>query len=375
MQYLRNHKKIMLIITENCNLRCTYCYEQNKRKSTMDFETAKNILDGSFYSMEGYDSMVIELHGGEPFINFWLIKEIDEYVMNTYSDYPLLFRIITNGTMVHGEIQEWLLERKDRYEVMLSLDGEKAIHDRNRQYLDGRGSFDSIDLDFFRKTWPRCPVSMTVNEENMSFLAEETMWMESMGFDCLNAFVWASDWNAEKTLPILRGQLEKLTNYYIKNVDKKPCLLLRYNLPVFYLKFEPGYRYCVDIDDPLECYDAKGNYAPCHGFTEFTMGSSEKAKEFQNLSIRDFDFTEENICKDCQLRRMCRICFAANYMQYGNMQIQDMAICAFNQMCILYGIKIQRGRLAKKDFLTEDEQKVWKVAAEIEEYIKGKSLS
>ena len=81
MKYLPNHKKIMLIITENCNLRCIYCYEKNKNGKSMTFETAKEILDRAYADMDGYESMVIELHGGEPFLNFTLIKKIDEYVI------------------------------------------------------------------------------------------------------------------------------------------------------------------------------------------------------------------------------------------------------------------------------------------------------
>lgn len=51
----------------------------------MNFNTAKKILDYSFSQMDGYDGMTIELHGGEPFLNFSLIKKIDAYVMERYS--------------------------------------------------------------------------------------------------------------------------------------------------------------------------------------------------------------------------------------------------------------------------------------------------
>ena len=149
MKYLPNHKKIMLIITENCNLRCVYCYEKNKNGKSMTFETAKAILDQAYAKMEGYESMVIELHGGEPFINFPLIEKIDAYVMENYGDIPVLFRMITNGTLVHGRIQEWLSSRAERYELMLSIDGKQEQHDINRKQISGKGSFEQIDLDFF----------------------------------------------------------------------------------------------------------------------------------------------------------------------------------------------------------------------------------
>ena len=51
MKWLANHKKIMLIITESCNLRCKYCYEKNKNGKGMSFETAKRIIDHAYFCL------------------------------------------------------------------------------------------------------------------------------------------------------------------------------------------------------------------------------------------------------------------------------------------------------------------------------------
>lgn len=343
MKHLKNHKKIMLILTENCNLRCKYCYEQEKQRSSMDFETAHRILKKSLHEMDGYESAVIELHGGEPFLNFELIRRIDEYVMAEYP-FPVLFRATTNGTCIHREIQEWLYERRDRYELMLSLDGRKEDHDRNRISASGNGSFDAIDLDFFARTWENCPVSMTVNADTLPNLASNTIWIQEQGMDCLNAFQWATAWDLEAAYPILKRELKKLVAYYTKHPEKHMCLLVNYNMQKFREPITDSYRYCVEIDDPIECYDAKGVYAPCHGFTAFTMGSAEEARRFAKRSIRDFALEPENICYGCNLVQLCRICFAANYMLAGDMQQQNKEICVFNQLCILAGIQIERNR-------------------------------
>lgn len=333
----------MLILTENCNLRCKYCYELDKKRSTMTFETARDIIKESLSHMEGYSTAVIELHGGEPFLNFDLIQRLDEYVMENYS-FPVLFRTTTNGTMIHGRIQEWLKERKDRYEIMLSLDGKKEDHDRNRFTADKKGSFDLIDLDFFRNTWEYCPVSMTINEETMERMAENTIWIQELGFECLNAFQWATEWDVEKTYPVLKRELKKLVEYYSDHPEKHVCLLLNYNFPKFDNPVTEDYRYCVDIDDPAECYDANGRFAPCHGFTEFTVGNKEIAESFAGMTTADFKLEERNPCYGCRLINLCRICFAANHMLTGDMQDQNIEICLFNQQCILAGIEIEKNR-------------------------------
>lgn len=343
MNYLSNHKKIMLILTENCNLRCKYCYELEKKRHTMDFETAKRIISDSLSKMDGYDTAVIELHGGEPFMNFELIKRIDAFVVDNY-DFPILFRTTTNGTCIHGEVQAWLKERKERYEVMLSLDGKRADHDLNRVTANDKGSYDLIDIDFFAETWENCPVSMTISEDTIGNMAENTIWIQEKGMECLNAFQWATEWDLKKTYPLLKCELKKLVNYYSDNADKHVCLLLNYQSLNFNKEITQDFRYCVEIDDPIECYDANGKYAPCHGFTEFTVGDPEIAKEFSEMSVKDFIIEPRNACYGCQLVRLCRICFAANHMLTGDMQNQNEEICLFNQICILAGMQIELNR-------------------------------
>jgi len=364
------HKKIMLIITEDCNLNCVYCYESNKRQHSMSFETAKQLIDNSFTDLTDYNGVTFELHGGEPFMNFPLIRQIDDYIMSAYKDYDVLFRITTNGILVHGEIQNWLSIRKERYSVMLSLDGKQEQHDANRKLIGGQGSFDKIDLQFFSDTWTCCPVSMTVNERNINFLAEGTIWIQEKGFDCLNAFEWAVDWELEKNIKIIEAEFNQLIEFYSNNPLKHICLLLNYDLSKFFEPIDDTLRYCVEIDDPIECYDAKGNYAPCHGFTEFTLGSEEKAKEFSCMSIRDFAFEEDNICHNCKLVRLCRTCFAANYQLTGSMQKQSREICVFNRMCISASIKIQRNRIhAGANEYVKNKDSILKAAEAIETYL------
>ena len=145
----KDQKKIMILLTEACNLNCIYCYEHYKNPRKMDFSVAKKILDDFFATTKSGDTVLIEVFGGEVFLNFELVKQIDDYVINKYSDRKIFFETTTNGTLIHGELQEWLFDRKDRYMISLSLDGTKEMHDKNRPYLSGKGSYDSIDIDFF----------------------------------------------------------------------------------------------------------------------------------------------------------------------------------------------------------------------------------
>lgn len=122
----KEQKKIMLLLTEECNLACSYCYEHHKRPRTMDFSQARRIIDAHYAQTAPGETVLIEVFGGEPFLNFPLMQRIDDYVMTTYGDRVNLFETTTNGTLVHGEVQSWLAARRDRWRVSLSLDGTQA---------------------------------------------------------------------------------------------------------------------------------------------------------------------------------------------------------------------------------------------------------
>ena len=146
-----SQKRIMLLVTENCNLKCRYCYERQKNAKKMKFETARFILDNALQKYSPEEPVVIELFGGEAFANFPLIREIDDYLQQQYSHLNIKYETTTNGTLVHGEIKDWLYNRKDKFFIALSLDGTKEMHDFNRRTVNNTGSFDKIDIDFFAR--------------------------------------------------------------------------------------------------------------------------------------------------------------------------------------------------------------------------------
>ena len=75
MTSMKNFEKtITLLLTNSCNLNCIYCYEHNKAPESMSFETAKEILDSELIGRDMEVPVIIDLFGGEPFLNFELMK-------------------------------------------------------------------------------------------------------------------------------------------------------------------------------------------------------------------------------------------------------------------------------------------------------------
>ncbi|WP_054743040.1 radical SAM/SPASM domain-containing protein [Cellulosilyticum ruminicola] len=140
---------LRLVVTERCNLDCIYCYERASNlythKENMSWETAKESID-RFFEMTKLNPQTkptIRFFGGEPLVNWPIIKQSLEYIEEAYKGMSVNYIINTNGTLITKEIAEAFAKYK--VHVALSMDGIGDCHDLTRRYMDGRGSFEIID--------------------------------------------------------------------------------------------------------------------------------------------------------------------------------------------------------------------------------------
>lgn len=359
-----NQTRIMLLLTEYCNLNCLYCYEHKKNSNMMSFEKARQILDQNLSAADAKEPVVIEVFGGEVFANFPLLKRICDYVQDKYGYLNIMYETTTNGTLVHGEVQDWLLKHKEQFFISLSLDGTKQMHDQNRMFSGGKGSFDSIDIDFFIRTWPGCPAKMTISEKTLPHFFDGIVYLENMGFKCDATLAVGVDWDFEKNGPILIRELSKLIDFYIENPEKPLCTLLNMDLRLIFTPIDDDYRFCgAGVD--MTCYDTEGNSYPCQGFAPISIG--DMAIEYRNYDDKNFCFTQTNICRQCPWVRLCPNCYAANLQSTGDIQTVAQSLCQFYKMCILANAKIQCARILKKDVHSHDDQLVLKAVSMIQD--------
>ena len=148
--------QLILIITEDCNLQCAYCsysgiyeYERVHNRKSMPFLVAKKSLDyfitKHFFRIRRINPtkrIVIGFYGGEPLLEFDLIKKVMMYCSDKYPDLEIMWNLTTNGTLLSREVVRFLVE--NNVFVSVSLDGPEEEHDRNRIYKGGKGSFDEV---------------------------------------------------------------------------------------------------------------------------------------------------------------------------------------------------------------------------------------
>lgn len=142
---------VTLQLTQGCNFRCAYCVysESNNSKQRahstkrMSEETGRRSIDFIAEHSGDAKEVFIGFYGGEPLLEFKLIKKLIAYAEEKFDGKELNYNITTNGSLFTDEIVEYFIQKK--VNTTISLDGPKEIHDMNRRFAkDGSGTFDTI---------------------------------------------------------------------------------------------------------------------------------------------------------------------------------------------------------------------------------------
>ena len=170
-----------LVLTEGCNLACTYCFEKNflgYRRMTL--EVARTAIDLLFDYSAGAPGVHITHFGGEPLLNLPILKDATEYAEQRADELGkvVTFGMTSNGTLLTEKTVDYLADH--RIKVLLSLDGMRESNDRFRVDKKGRGTFEQVrrGLEILRKRQPYVGVKMTVMPENARRLPAdiESLW-------------------------------------------------------------------------------------------------------------------------------------------------------------------------------------------------------
>lgn len=144
---LRGHLNVMAVMNLDCNLDCKYCYEGSmKGKRYMDIETAGMLVEFIEKNhIAAGKNVNIDFYGGEPLLSLKMVKYVAERVKAAAEKKGVNFTctLVTNGTLLSGEIAREL-KSLGCSGAKITLDGPKNIHDSQRPFKSGKGSFDVI---------------------------------------------------------------------------------------------------------------------------------------------------------------------------------------------------------------------------------------
>ena len=350
-EFSARRRTCMLMVTHACNLNCSYCYEAHKKNAYMDVNLAKEIIlrEAQFVKKSSdFDEMEIDFMGGEPFMNFPLIKEIVEWLEGGVIDIPFICFATTNGTLLTDEIKNWLREHKHIINLGASYDGNSKMQSTNR----GTDKY-NIDLNFFKELWSHQGLHMTISKETLPTLAEGVLDIQTKGFNLEGALAEGIDWTIDDAL-MYREQLLILKDAYLKNPALTPFnRLSRYVGVTDAPATEKVQVKWCGTGKQMATYDIDGKKYGCHMFSPIVLG--DKALLADSVEWESPESNADKYCKNCVLRSFCPTCPGFNYKCRGHIAIRDKCWCPIILAEAITACEFQVERLATVDKLDEQD--------------------
>lgn len=322
---------VTFIVTQNCNLNCSYCYEHNKTKSAFNVELVKDIIQKELSIKDEYSEICFDFFGGEPFLEFAKIREIVEYFRDKKFAKKVYFFAGTNGTLITNEVQDWLIKNRDVFQIALSLDGTREMHNLNRS-----NSYDLIPIDFFSQKFQYLSVKATISPATIKTLSDGVIHLHNLGFKNISCNLAVGvDWSNKDYAKILEKELNKLIEFYIAHPNLKPCNLLDYKIEnAAHPNNGKAIKFC-GAGTRTKVYDIDGKMYPCQYFLPLTIGDRAKnpinIKFTDVIEIKDMDPK----CQSCIAVNICPSCYGSNFQETGNIHKKDEYFCKLQKVIIL----------------------------------------
>lgn len=334
-QYITDFKKrktvvkaMCLHIAHDCNLACKYCFaeegEYHGRRALMSFEVGKKALDFLIENSGKRVNLEVDFFGGEPLMNWDVVKELVKYGRSKEQEYNKKFRftLTTNGVLLNDEMMEFA--NKEMANVVLSLDGRQEVNDSMRPFRNGKGSYELIVPKFQKFARQRDDLNLsyyvrgTFTRDNIDFSKDVTHFAD-LGFKhmSIEPVVGADDEPyaiRKEDLPKIMEEYDDLAKEYIKrekegngfnffhfmiDLEQGPCVAKRLSgcgSGTEYLAVTPW-----------------GDFYPCHQFVgdeKFLMGNV-------NEGIKRADLQDEFKLCNVYAKPKCKECFARYYCSGG----------------------------------------------------------
>ncbi|MDI6618669.1 MAG: thioether cross-link-forming SCIFF peptide maturase [Clostridiales bacterium] len=331
-------KAMCLNISHDCNLRCKYCFaskgDYRGKRELMPESVGKAAIDFIIKNSGPRKNLEIDLFGGEPLMNFNVVKSVVSYGKSLEKKFnkSIRFTITTNATLLNDEIIDFL--DKNMVNIVLSIDGRKNINDAVRVRVDGSGTYDDI-LPKIKKMVSRRSkgkqyyVRGTFTSQNLDFY-NDVMELANSGFKeiSIEPVVLPDD----DPLSLKRENLGIIFKQYEKIANE----ILRRNKEGNGFKF---YHFAIDINGGPCIYKRvsgcgagfeyiavtpNGDIYPCHQFVgneKYKMGTVFDGIKNKNIGV---EFKKGHIynkpkCMDCWAKFYCSGgCQANNYNFNGN---------------------------------------------------------
>ena len=331
-----------MLITEDCNCRCDYCFVHGKRPKRMTGDVVKATIDFLLVRSRACAAPELLFLGGEPLTAFDLMQLAVDYgnwQANRWRK-KIVFSMTTNGTLFDEEKLRFC--RDNGVKFLLSLDGDEATHNAHRKFADGCGTYDAVAsrIPLMKQYQPWLGARVTPTPESIGKMAANVEHLHSLG---INQFIVGPASGMEYSdddVVQYKRQLRKLLDYYV--AKRKAKAHLKIGLFEIEKNSTPGIKRGIwgcGAGRSRISVSASGEIQPCAkvqglnnlaGIPEYSLGNVLTG--FRNFDARrefiSFNVSARKACHPCSLQFDCAGgCPAVNY-QYGkSIHIPDPNEC------------------------------------------------
>ncbi|MFY9213223.1 MAG: thioether cross-link-forming SCIFF peptide maturase [Tissierellaceae bacterium] len=319
-------KAMCLHVAHDCNLKCAYCFASQGNfkgeRTYMSLETGKKALEFLAKNSGNRRNLEVDFFGGEPLMNFQVVKDLVAYGRELDKKYNKNFRftITTNGVLLDEDKIDFINENMDN--VVLSLDGRREVNDRMRKTIRDGGSYDVIlpkfkelvekrgtkdyyirgtftnyntdfskDIrDFYDQGFKKVSVEPVVTPEEMDY---------ALRSEHLDDVLREYEEFSKEYIKIRKKDKDFLFFHFMIDLNQGPCIVKRS------VGCGAGSEYLAVTPE--------GDLYPCHQFVgedDFRLGSLDTGIE--NKDLREV-FKKANIYN----KEECRSCWARYYCSGG----------------------------------------------------------
>lgn len=350
---------LTLNIVNRCNLGCRYCWNlggsygsSTSGNKKMPFQVSHKAIDLLVRESKGFNDLVVDFYGGEPLLNFGLMKQTIEYCKKIEQKKKVNFRFLlaTNATLLDKQKGEFLIEHD--VDVAVSLDGHKETQDMQRPFSGGGGSFDvvmdninSLTADYRKRIVGRAtftPYSTDVIKtfkflRSLGFERIEVCESEKAGYGLKskNRFFFSGI----KGIDRLKSIYNKLAMFYTQEVIKGNLTYENTYFNRFFKQLSRLYHIQSIVGTcsagySLMAVDMDGSIYPCTAFVgipRFKIGTVNTGIDNSKLEgFLDTKIYISDACSKCWARRICKgcgSCYNLNYFTNKNLGQPDNYYC------------------------------------------------
>ena len=332
-------------LTEDCPLRCDYCFVSKNPKRS-NFDVGKATIDWLLSpEISGNTKQIsISFFGGEPMLEMDLLKQLVEYGegLNQKNQKKIKFSITSNGTLLTEELLDYFV--KHNINILFSIDGDEETQNKHRKTADGRGSWSMIQpiLKSFVKKQPQNVARMTICSDTASKTFENVKYLiEGVGFKNIaptpvgdSYLNWDND-----SIAVMDKEYEKIEKWIADRIRRKVnnpiCIGYLQKAIKANLRKQPMTSPC-GAGKGYAGIGVDGGVYPCHRFVqweEWKLGTvfERKLDEEKRKQFLEFDKNRNSACKDCSVFFCGGQCLAQNIVFGKRLDSFNPQICRLNK--------------------------------------------